>query len=144
MRYESASETTLDDWADLRLALWGGERDELADEARQLLVSSTDACFLAHGASDRVLGFIEIAVHQTPDHTYGHIEAWYVRPEARRQGIGVGLIDRAEQWLIRRSVDAVFSDTDPDRYPASLAAHERSGYVPVRQVTLLKKLRWSR
>ena len=140
MQYSAATEASLDAWVGLRLMLWGGTRSTLETEARDILDSESDACFLATTDSDKTIGFIEISIRSATFHTYAYIEGWYVAPAHRRQGIGTSLLDHAEQWLLHSAVEAIFSDTDQNIYPDSIAAHAHSGYEPVRHFTLLKKV----
>ena len=60
-------------------------------------------------------------------------------PAHRRHGIGSALIDQVEQWLPHNSIENIFSDTDNSSYSESLPAHAHSGYIPIREFTLLKK-----
>lgn len=139
MHYLEAAVADIEPWVDMRHALWGGHRETLLSEAKKILSSYTDLCFIAKTDLDQHVGFVEVSCRYTEDHTYGYIEGWYVAPDYRRQGIGTTLIDHAEQWLLQSSVEAIFSDTDRANYTESLPAHAKSGYVPLREFTLLKK-----
>lgn len=139
MLYKEATAADLKPWVDMRQALWGGDPDQLKPEAQGILSSPTDYCLLATTDSGQYVGFIEVSLRHTQDHTYGYIEGWYVAPAHRRHSIGSALIDQAEQWLLHSSVEAIFSDTDQASYPVSMPAHAHSGYIPIREFTLLKK-----
>jgi aminoglycoside 6'-N-acetyltransferase I len=123
----------------MRTALRGGDRNQLESEAKSILSSPTEVCFLAATESGRHVGFLEVSLRHTQNHTYGYLEGWYVAPEYKRRGIGSCLIDHAENWLLHHSVEAIFSDTDEANYTESLPAHANSGYTPIRRFTLLKK-----
>ena len=139
MQYREATASDLDTWAEMRCQLWGGDTTQLRSEAVAILGSSSETCFLAESDTGSLVGFLEISVRTTRSHTYGYLEGWYVAPEYRHRGIGSSLIDHAENWLLHRSVEVIFSDTDQANYTESLPAHAHSGYTPIRQFTLLKK-----
>ena len=139
MHYKEATAVDLKPWVNMRHALWGGDPDQLESEAQGILSSSTDNCLLATTESGQYIGFIEVSLRHTQNHSYGYIEGWYVAPAHRRHGIGSALIDQAEQWLLHNSIENIFSDTDKSSYPVSLPAHAHSGYIPIRKFTLLKK-----
>ena len=139
MRYREVTTADTINWVELRHALWGGDRSLLRSEADSILVSSTEVCFVAETDPGHLIGFLEISLKTTKSHTYGYLEGWYVEPEYRRHGIGSLLINHAEDWLLHKSVEAIFSDTDRLNYPESLPAHAHSGYTSIRQFTLLKK-----
>ena len=139
MHYKDATAADLKAWVEMRHALWDGDLDQLESEARGILSSPTDHCLLATTHTGQCIGFIEVALRHTQNHTYGYIEGWYVAPAHRRHGIGSALIDQAEQWLLHNSVEAILSDTDQASYPVSLPAHAHSGYIPIRNFTLLRK-----
>jgi aminoglycoside 6'-N-acetyltransferase I len=139
MDYVEASAADLEPWVNMRYALWGGDRELLQSEAKDILSSPKDHCLIAKTESGLPIGFVEVSCRHTRDHTYGYLEGWYVAPEHRRHGIGTALIDHVEQWLLHSYVEALFSDTNQANEPVSLPAHAKSGYVPIRQFTLLKK-----
>ena len=139
MHYKEATAVDLKPGVNMRHALWGGDPDQLESEAHGILSSATDNCFLANTDSGQYMGFIEVSLRHTQNHTYGYIEGWYVAPELRRHGIGSALVDQAEQWLLHNSIETIFSDTDKSSDPVSLPAHAHSGYIPIRKFTLLKK-----
>lgn len=69
-------------------------------------------------------GFVEVS---GPVGGTCHVESWYVRPEARRSGIGRGLIQECEGWARSRGAKVLTSDTNED-YPDSPPAHRACGF----------------
>jgi CubicO group peptidase (beta-lactamase class C family) len=57
----------------------------------------------------------------------GYLEAWYVDPDVRRQGVGRALVMAAEAWVHRQGCHEMASDAGLDN-TVSQAAHERLGY----------------
>ena len=101
MHYKEATAADLKPWTVMRHSLWGGETGQLESEAQDILSSPADHCLLAMTDTGQYVGFIEVSLRLTQNHTYGYIEGWYVDPAHRQQGIGSALIDQAEQWLLR-------------------------------------------
>lgn len=134
-----ANGSDLEDWGALRAELWGGDAAKLALEARAVLESLDQVCFLARDDAGAAVGFAETSARRAAGGTYAFVEAWYVRPAHRGHGVGADLMDAIEQWALHREVDALFSDTDPDGFPRSLAAHERAGFEVVSRATVLVK-----
>lgn len=70
-----------------------------------------------------------------------HVEAWYVAPELRGQGIGAQLIAAVEEWCRAAGFDELGSDAETDNV-VSVAAHQRLGFKPgVRLQYFAKRLR---
>lgn len=139
MEIVEASADHLDAWGALRAELWGGGAAQLARDARAVLEADDQIGFLALDANGAPIGFIEASARRAGDGTYGFVEAWYVRPSHRGRGVGGDLMDAVEQWTLHREVRALFSDTDPESYPASLPAHAREGFEVVSRAIVLRK-----
>jgi aminoglycoside 6'-N-acetyltransferase I len=136
MNTHEASLQQIEAWTDLGHALWPDhDRSEIRAEAKRILESTDQTCFLAGDAEGEVVGFIECAIHRGAEGPYVHIEGWYVKPEYRRQGIGRELMSEVEQWSLHRSIRILTSDTE-SKYPLSPAAHARSGFRPLHQLTI--------
>ena len=75
MHTRKAQLSDLDAWVQLRHALWpDSNMDALPDEARALLASADQVCFLLVGPDARPVGFVEAATHPGPEGPYGHVE----------------------------------------------------------------------
>jgi aminoglycoside 6'-N-acetyltransferase I len=106
------------------------------------------ACLLAERAGELV-GFAEVMVRSHAEgcweHTAGRIgvaylEAWWVCPEARRQGVGRALVQASEGWAQAQDSPVLASDTEPHNL-RSQAAHSALGFRDVgRTVNFVKHL----
>ena len=139
MQIRQAEQSDLGEWAKLREALWSEcTAEALLDEARSILASADQVCFLLMDPSAGPVGFVEAAVHAGAEGPYGHVEGWYVLPEFRNRGHGRELIGRVEQWCLHRAIHRLTSDTTP-AYPASPAAHAGSGFRKLQEFTIFIK-----
>jgi aminoglycoside 6'-N-acetyltransferase I len=66
------------------------------------------------------------------------IEAWYVAPEARRQGIGAALIKAVETWARANGFSELASDARLDDIE-SHKAHEKVGFEEVERLVAFRK-----
>jgi aminoglycoside 6'-N-acetyltransferase I len=138
-KIRKAQEGDLQAWVALRRALWPGHaEDALLEEARAILASPDEVCFLLVGPEARAVGFAEAAVHIGPKGPYGHVEGWYVMPEFRGRGHGRALVQRVENWCLHRAICLLTSDTDP-AYPLSPDAHARAGFRKLLELTIFIK-----
>ena len=79
-----------------------------------------------------LLGFVEVGLRShadgcEPSRPCGFVEGWYVKPDAKGQGVGRALIARAEQWARDQGCTELASDTWADN-EASIAAHKALGF----------------
>ncbi|MHA1964666.1 MAG: N-acetyltransferase family protein [Candidatus Thorarchaeota archaeon] len=72
---------------------------------------SEDACFWVAQIEDDIVGYIEAMVTEKPPifvhRTIGHVGSIYVKPEARRKGIGSSLWNLARDWLVEKGVPTI-------------------------------------
>lgn len=125
-------------WTHLRLLLWPDstaveEAEQIARFFADGVLTDLHAAFVADDG-DRLGGLVEISIKTSApgcetDHI-GYLEAWYVAPSWRGQGIGRALVERAEQWAREAGCREMASDTNPS-YPLSPPAHIALGYVEV-------------
>ena len=71
MHCKEATAVDLKHWVNTRHALWGGDPDQLVAEAQGILSSSTVICLLAATDAGKYIGFIEVSLRHTQNHTYG-------------------------------------------------------------------------
>lgn len=99
--------------------------------------------FVAEPADGRLAGFVQVAARPYADgcdtSPVGFIEAWYVDPDARRQGHGRTLIAAAEAWAVARGYSEMASDALLDN-SVSHAAHNQLGYEEVGRVVQFRKV----
>lgn len=139
MKTRRAIQTDLGAWVALRHDLWRhASEEELLEEARAILGSTDEECFLLVHPTRGSIGFVEVAIYSSPDGPYCHVEGWYVSPEFRRQGYGKDLIGCVEQWSLHRAICLLTSDTDAD-YPLSPGAHANAGFKKIHQLTIFVK-----
>ena len=112
------------EWMRLRIALWPHYSltemlKEMAELRRDL---EHQPVFVAEAPDGGLCGLMEVAIHTSaPGCTtqrIGYLEAWYVDPAWRKQGIGRRLVDVAEAWSISQGCREMASDTDAG-YPLS-------------------------
>ena len=81
-----------------------------------------------------VCGLVEVLIHPIAPECkidrIGYLEAWYVDPNCRCQGIGREVAQQAELWATAEGYLEIASDTNPS-YPPSPRAHLGLGYQEV-------------
>ena len=130
------------EWLRMRMALWldanlDTEADEiahfLADPPRPVL-PTLFAVFVCPRPDSGLCGLVEVSIHSAAPgcktDRIGYLEAWYVDPDCRGQGIGRELVMSAEAWAKSVGCSEMASDTTPS-YPVSPAAHAALGYEEV-------------
>lgn len=146
VRIEVAGEHNLDDWANLRAALWPVA--DAADHRDDLLESLSEPGsligFLGRNAAGEAVGFAEAALRN--DYVNGcdtspvaFLEGLYVAESSRRLGVGRGLIEAVEAWA--RSVgcrelasDALLENSAAHDVHAALDFEETERVVYFRKV----------
>jgi aminoglycoside 6'-N-acetyltransferase I len=125
----------------MRVALWP---DDPAKEAAEIaLFLSTpervplpemQATFVCLRDTGGLCGLVEVSIHTSApgcqSDRIGYLEAWYVDPDCRNQGIGRALAEVAEKWARAQGCFEMASDTTLF-YPLSPTAHAALGYEEV-------------
>lgn len=129
-------------WVDLRVQLWPESNPgELRDDVREILEDANWAAFMAVNEGE-VIGFIECSIRDKAPacetDRIGYIEAWFVVPEFRNQGVGRRLVEASEQWARHKGCTEMASDTTSN-YPLSPAAHKALGYQEVKRKFYYRK-----
>lgn len=116
-------------WRAMRLALYPLEPADTIESEIDGFVRTGTIDGREHGVfvavlNEEALGFAEVS-----DAGQGacHVESWYVRPEARRTGVGRALIGACEDCARSRGATLLTSDTNAD-YPDSPPAHRACGF----------------
>ncbi|MDM7922005.1 MAG: GNAT family N-acetyltransferase [Pyrinomonadaceae bacterium] len=136
-------ESDLNNWFQLRKQLW----DHTSDDDHQMEMldiiqhPDTQAVFVAE-EGEGLVGFLEVSVRPfvedcVTDHV-GYLEGWYVAPEARRQGIGSGLVKAAEEWARAHGCIEMASDAEIGN-ERSITAHSKLGYEETSRLVHLRK-----
>ena len=128
------------EWLRMRMALWpDSDPDTQAHEIAHFLaipprpvLPTLHAVFVCPRPDAGLCGMVEVSIRpyadgcQTTD--VGYLEAWYVDPDARGQGIGRALVIAAEEWAHAHGCREMASDADLTN-SVSQAAHQRLGYL---------------
>ncbi|MBA4097160.1 MAG: aminoglycoside 6'-acetyltransferase [Rhodospirillum sp.] len=122
----------------MRAALWPDANvDELRLEVARYFVAHGEPllpyCVFVAEADCKIVGMLELSLRPYADgcdsSPVPFVEAWYVAPEARRQGIGGALVRAAEQSAIAEGYtemasDALLENTISERAHAALGFEE--------------------
>ena len=127
----------------LFLALWPqSSAEEHARELRSLLggkpavvLTMPLSIFVAETNDGTLIGFLEVDLRShadgcNPSQRVGYIEGWYVAETHRQQGVGKGLLAKAEDWSRGHGCVEIASDALIDN-ELSQRAHEALGYAVV-------------
>ena len=133
----------LGEWLHLRESLWPeSAREELSRELEEMLADSGKNCVFVAAIAGSLVGFVEVAIREWAEgcgtRPVGYIEAWYVKPEHRRSGIGRALIEAAERWTLARGCTEMGSDAELQSV-VSHDAHRELGYSEVIRLVLFSK-----
>ena len=136
------------EWAAMRSQLWPEfDAAEMLAEAKAFIagtkLQTVDFALIALTDENQTpVAFIEVSIRPFADgcasQPVPHVEGWYVKPSARGRGIGKALMASAERWARERGFTELASDTEV-KNAASLAAHERCGFVETERLVKLRK-----
>ncbi|MBI2798650.1 GNAT family N-acetyltransferase [Candidatus Saccharibacteria bacterium] len=106
--------TDFADWHVLQCEPWQAPPARPRDEAyvREVLADPEQWLLLAF-LEDKAVGIIHLSVHHTrdkpgwPDHDYGYIEAEWVRPVKRRQGVGKAMVEATKKHFRTLGIDSI-------------------------------------
>jgi aminoglycoside 6'-N-acetyltransferase I len=145
MMVRPVQESDADEWMRLRLALWP-EADPIAEKSQieRFLTKPTapahptlHAVFVCERPDGGLRGMVEASIRPYADGCettdVGYLEAWYVDPDSRRQGIGRKLVTAAETWALEQGCREMASDADLSNL-VSQEAHQHLGYAETGRV----------
>ena len=124
------------EWMRLRFALWPHYTPaEMLDEMAVLRQDlERQPVFVAEDPEGGLCGLMEVSIRTSAlgctTQRVGYVEAWYVDPAWRKQGVGRRLVAAAETWAISQGCREMASDTNLG-YPLSPIAHAQLGYETV-------------
>ncbi len=141
MEIRPLTDGDIERWLAMRHELWPETASaELAAEVAEWAHGKTGV-FIAEEGGEPV-GFAEVSMHdRAPGCTtspVGYLEGWWVAEDHRRQGIGTGLVEAAEEWARRRGASEMGSDAHADN-EGSRAAHRALGFSEKRPVARFHK-----
>lgn len=111
-------------------------------EMRQWIDHPQSGVLVAERPEGGLAGFAEVGERNYADGCetapVAYLEAWYVDPDARGQGVGAALVQAAEAWGRARGYRELASDALLENTPAHLA-HERVGFTEVERAVKYRK-----
>jgi predicted cupin superfamily sugar epimerase/RimJ/RimL family protein N-acetyltransferase len=133
-------------WSRMRAALWPGEdAAQLAAEVGEYFAGELHeplAGLLAIDERGVPVGVAELSIRNYAEgcdtNRVAYLEAWYVVPEGRRQGVGRALIAAAEEWARARGCREFASDALLDNEVSALA-HRALGFEETEQIRCFRK-----
>jgi aminoglycoside 6'-N-acetyltransferase I len=138
------------EWLRMRMALWpDSEREKEASEIARFLADpggsalpALQAVFVCARVGGGLCGMAEVSIRPYADgcetNNVGYLEAWYVDPDCRGQGIGRALVMAAEAWAVAQGCREMASDADLDNL-ISQEAHQRLGFMETGRVVQFVK-----
>jgi aminoglycoside 6'-N-acetyltransferase I len=143
MRIRPYADTHWSEWLRMSLALFPGDAsEEMEPGMRDTVASPNAAVFIAEREDGSPCGFVEVGTRAYADgcatSPVGYVEAWYVDPDMRQQGVGRALLAAAENWARSMGYTEIGSDTLIDNV-VSQRAHVRSGYAEVQRLVVFRK-----
>jgi aminoglycoside 6'-N-acetyltransferase I len=132
-------------WLEMRQALWPVSDGDHEREIEQFFSGRSREPLAVLIANDPTGGSVGVAELSIRPHAEGcrtdrvaYLEGWFVRPEARRRGVGRRLIEAAEEWARAQGCRELASDTQPDN-TGSVAAHTAIGFEDAGVVQCYRK-----
>jgi aminoglycoside 6'-N-acetyltransferase I len=133
------------DWLEMKGHLFPHhDSSELKLESERLVADpSRQVAFLAVSSSQRPVGFVEVSlrsdyVNGTASSPVAFMEAIYVKPEFRRQGIARQLCDAAARWGLGKGCTELASDVLLDN-TLGHEMHLGVGFEETERVTYYRK-----
>ncbi|HMQ31069.1 MAG TPA: GNAT family N-acetyltransferase [Chloroflexaceae bacterium] len=138
------------EWLRMRAALWPDDTpEEQAEDVDAFLAAAEGsypptlhAVLVCPRPGGGLCGFVELSVRSYAEgcetDRVGYLEAWYVDPDHRRQGVGRRLIAASEAWARAQGCVEMASDAELDNI-LSQRAHERLGYAEVGRTVSFRK-----
>lgn len=123
------------------------DEDQLREMVRALLPTEpeydfADEVVFVWEEQERLGGFASVSLRPWSEAVGSmpapHLEAWYVLPELRRNGIGRALIQAVEQWCLEAGFEELGSDAETHNR-ISIAAHSAIGFEPNLRVQYFRK-----
>jgi len=132
-----------DEWLRMSRALFPAEtHDSLSSGMRDFRARRDAEVFVVDRGDGRLAGFVEAGTRAYADgcdtSPVGYVEAWFIDPDARRQGLGRALLAAAEEWARAQGYTEMASDALIDNI-VSHRAHAAAGYSEVERHVVFRK-----
>jgi len=130
--------------ARFRHALWpdGPEAEHRAEVERFFEKRAPAAAVMLAEDASGPLGFAELSIRPYAEgcdtDRVGFLEGWYVRPEARRRGVGRELVAAGLAWARAQGCTEFASDSEADN-ALGAAAHRALGFEEVGLIRCFRK-----
>lgn len=129
-------------WAGMRAALWPDSIAVHAQEIDEIIASEESWGFIAEAGDGAPIGFAEVSIRKYANGCISRpvpfLEGIWVKPEFRRQGVGLRLIEAAENLLAALGFRELGSDSEIDNRPGH-EAHLGWGFVETERVVYFRK-----
>ncbi len=117
VKYRRAAMSDLDAVVAMGMLLWPRDlKDPVVADMRTSLSSPDHAVYVCQDDDGNYAGFADFSLRReyvpgVSAYPAGYVEAIYVRPASRRQGVGRKLIALGEEWAAGRGCAQMASDT---------------------------------
>jgi len=145
MLIQPARKADRDDWERLREGLWPSDPGEHARTIERYFegeLREPAEVLLAFDEFGEAVGLIELSIRAYAEgcvtHQVAFVEGWYVQPNARRKGVGAGLIRAAESWARSLGCVELASDAEVDNV-TSAVVHRAAGFTETGVIRCFKK-----
>ena len=133
-------------WLEMRDDLWPDHENKWhAEEIRQFfsgMLRMPLAVLVAEDESGDIVGFVELNIRPYAEDCLtdrvAFLEGWYVKPQARKKGVGKALVEASWEWGRAQGCTEFGSDAELDNVD-SQKAHLALGFEEVGQIRCFKK-----
>lgn len=143
----AATKADAEAWLAMRAALWpDADIEDLRLEVGRYFVARGEPllphCVFVAEDHGNIVGMLELSLRPYVDGCASSpvpfVEAWYVIPEVRQQGVGGALVKAAEEWAVTHGHTEIASDTLLDN-TISERAHKALGFEEVERAIRFRK-----
>lgn len=143
MKIRPYVDTDQPEWLRMRLELFPEHTaDEHVPDMEEWLRGPNNGVLVAERENGRLGGFAEMGERNYADGCdtapVAYLEAWYVDPDLRRQGVGAMLVAAVEAWARERGYRELASDALLENV-ISQQAHVASGFEEVERSVKYRK-----
>ncbi len=138
------SENDIDQWSQLRTALWPDTDDAHLAEINSYFAGTSNDMVIVYIAQleQATIGFLELnlrtCVEGSRNPKVPYVEGWYIRPEQQGRGYGKKLLQQAERWAREKGYAELASDTEIDNRH-SISIHKHLGFRETERIVCFVK-----